>query len=384
MSESALPIHDYPDESIWWQRFASEFFEDDSNLALRVILDEKQVEFNIGRTLIPKFFRTYFDGGVVDLSIKLRLAKEIAHSGMITLVCDHTDITTKNVFKHNPSKTTVDAVVHTEGRLILDFSSESLLIKNWRFETHKCHEFIDRATTFTGHPTSFLVDSVTKHGLTTRTLSYLRMCQIIEPMQILMSIQKQVRIDPRGCLKHLLYDKYKLKSIEDNRAQPSKRRKRKAPNAVAGAATGATKKKANANNANIITNSNNINNNNGNLSSSSPLTGGMPNLALTSQDAMVVGEPTMLGIDFGDENERQITRLENNQFDAIINTSSNNNSSNNSISNNTNANTTTSNNNNSSSNNNNIAIHQSPNCNNLNLQNQDQTKVNSDGNTISV
>lgn len=34
------------------------------------------------------------------------------------------------------------------------------------------------------------------------------------------------------------------------------------------------------------------------------------------QDVMVVGEPTLMGGEFGDEDERLITRLENTQFDA--------------------------------------------------------------------
>lgn len=36
----------------------------------------------------------------------------------------------------------------------------------------------------------------------------------------------------------------------------------------------------------------------------------------TMQDVMVVGEPTLMGGEFGDEDERLITRLENTQFDA--------------------------------------------------------------------
>ena len=34
------------------------------------------------------------------------------------------------------------------------------------------------------------------------------------------------------------------------------------------------------------------------------------------QDVMVVGEPTLMGGEFGDEDERLITRLENTQYDA--------------------------------------------------------------------
>ena len=34
------------------------------------------------------------------------------------------------------------------------------------------------------------------------------------------------------------------------------------------------------------------------------------------QDVMVVGEPTLMGGEFGDEDERLITRLENSQFEG--------------------------------------------------------------------
>ncbi|KPP60919.1 hypothetical protein Z043_121039 [Scleropages formosus] len=38
--------------------------------------------------------------------------------------------------------------------------------------------------------------------------------------------------------------------------------------------------------------------------------------SLSGQDVMVVGEPTLMGGEFGDEDERLITRLENTQYDA--------------------------------------------------------------------
>lgn len=38
--------------------------------------------------------------------------------------------------------------------------------------------------------------------------------------------------------------------------------------------------------------------------------------SLFLKDVMVVGEPTLMGGEFGDEDERLITRLENTQYDA--------------------------------------------------------------------
>ena len=37
---------------------------------------------------------------------------------------------------------------------------------------------------------------------------------------------------------------------------------------------------------------------------------------LREQDVMVVGEPSLMGGEFGDEDERRIKRLENTQYDA--------------------------------------------------------------------
>lgn len=39
-------------------------------------------------------------------------------------------------------------------------------------------------------------------------------------------------------------------------------------------------------------------------------------LFLFRQDVMVVGEPSLMGGEFGEEDERMITRLENTQYDA--------------------------------------------------------------------
>jgi len=43
---------------------------------------------------------------------------------------------------------------------------------------------------------------------------------------------------------------------------------------------------------------------------------GTPNFPPATQDVMVVGEPSVMGGEFGDEDERVITRLENNQYDS--------------------------------------------------------------------
>lgn len=53
----------------------------------------------IGRTLIPRYFRSIFDGGVSELYFHLKLAKESFHSPTITLDCDQCTMVTHHTVK---------------------------------------------------------------------------------------------------------------------------------------------------------------------------------------------------------------------------------------------------------------------------------------------
>lgn len=318
LSVTPLPIHGHYDETLWWERFANEFFDHDATLTLVIQLDDKPIKYTIGRTLIPRFFRSYFDGGAIDLCINLRNPIEMCSPNVTTLECDRALIVTNNFIKspNLPLSPGPRVVVHTEGRLSLDFvdNDGELLIKSWKFYTKFCREFVDRSM-FSPMMHSTTIEPVTRQGLTRNTLNYLKMCMIIEPLQDIMSLHKQSRQDPSTCLKNFLIDRYNFRSGDDNRTQTNKRRKRKSSaNNVAG---GSKKSKANANNANI-NNSNNINNNTTNvvMSPAAPVaTVPVTSFPLVSQDVMVVGEPSLMGGDFGDDNERLITRMENSQYD---------------------------------------------------------------------
>lgn len=318
---SPLPNNPYDDISLWWEKFASDFFEDEATLTIR-IQDDKISEYTIGRTLIPRFFRTYFDGGVTDLSINLRNPKESClHPHLITLNCDQAFIITNNIYRYPVSvnhTANQSVVVHTEGQLILDFVSnslDSLLIKSWKFNTRGCREYIDRSMTAMGLPNNhFLVEPVTRQGLTKSTISYLKMCMIMEPMQDLMFQHIQTKMDPRSCLRKLLFEKFKYSSGEDTRVTTNKRNRKRKSSAAPATAPTSKKPKANVNNP---ASSNSSLNNNIMMSPSGP------GFSLASQDVMVVGEPSMMGGDFGDDNERMITRLENTQYDPTASTPSN-------------------------------------------------------------
>lgn len=320
-------------DNLWWDAFATEFFEDDATLTLTFCLEDGPKRYTIGRTLIPRYFRSIFEGGVQDLYFNLKHPKESFHNTTITLDCDQCTMVTHHgkpiynkglgQYPSDPMKEQLAkdnaVVVCTEGRLILEFTFDDLMrIKSWHFATRQHRELLPRGLiaihTQQQDPAMLeqLTKNITRQGLTNSTLNYLRLCVILEPMQELMSRHKAYALSPRDCLKTTLFQKWQrmvappggphrgpandhkpTQEVETQRP-PSKRRKRKSSTTNnAGNATG--------------------NAGGGKKKNMSP---GPPNFSLASQDVMVVGEPSLMGGEFGDEDERLITRLENTQYDA--------------------------------------------------------------------
>ncbi|XP_048396477.1 LIM domain-binding protein 2 isoform X5 [Stegostoma tigrinum] len=315
-------------DNLWWDAFATEFFEDDATLTLSFCLEDGPKRYTIGRTLIPRYFCTIFEGGVTDLYYVLKHSKESYHNSSITLDCDQCTMVTQH---GKPMFTKVC----TEGRLILEFTFDDLMrIKTWHFTIRHYRELVPRSILAMHAQDPQVLEqlskNITRMGLTNFTLNYLRhhycnqwvtqwefpylrclekeeedlqrdarqLCVILEPMQELMSRHKTYNISPRDCLKTCLFQKWQrmvAPPAEPTRQQTNKRRKRK-------------------NSASSTSNSSVGNTNSTNSKKKSPA----GNFSLSSQvpDVMVVGEPTLMGGEFGDEDERLITRLENTQYDA--------------------------------------------------------------------
>lgn len=287
-------------DNLWWDAFANEFFDDEANLTLTFCLEDGPKRYAIGRTLIPRFFRSIFEGGVTELHWELRHAKESFHNASVTLDCDQATMVTQH---GKPMFTKV----YTEGRLIVEFNFDDLMrIRSWHFAIRNHRELIPRSVVamqvLTGANLSEtdepgmvenLSKNITRQGLTATTLNYLRvsteLCVILEPMQELMSRHKAYALNPRDCLKTTLFQKWQKMVAPPETTKPAnKRRKRKGSQAAGAAQAGALNKKGR-----------------------SP----GPNFSLASQDVMVVGEPSLMGGEFGEEDERLITRLENTQYD---------------------------------------------------------------------
>ncbi|KAL3278670.1 hypothetical protein HHI36_016206 [Cryptolaemus montrouzieri] len=277
-------------DNLWWDAFATEFFEDDASLTLAFCLEDGPKRYTIGRTLIPRYFRSIFEGGVTELYYNMKHPKESFHNTSITLDCDQCTMVTHH---GKPWQTKVC----TEGRLILEFTFDDLMrIKSWHFTIRTHRELIPRSVVGVHSqqdPSMLdqLSKNITRQGITNSTLNYLRLCVILEPMQELMSRHKAYALSPRDCLKTTLFQKWQRMCAPPESQRPAnKRRKRKGSNSGGAANNSAptpNKKRSPG-----------------------------PNFSLASQDVMVVGEPSLMGGEFGDEDERLITRLENTQYDA--------------------------------------------------------------------
>ncbi|CAG5074364.1 Similar to LDB2: LIM domain-binding protein 2 (Gallus gallus) [Cotesia congregata] len=231
-------------DNLWWDSFATEFFEDDATLTLAFCLEDGPKRYTIGRTLIPRYFRSIFEGGVTELYYHMKHPKESFHNTSITLDCEHCVMVT-----HHGKPPFMK--VCTEGRLILEFTFDDLMrIKSWHMNVRTHRELVPRSVvsmhTAQQDPSMLeqLTKNITRQGITNSTLNYLRLCVILEPMQELMSRHKAYQLTPRDCLKTTLFQKWQR------------------------------------------------------------------------MDVMVVGEPSLMGGEFGEEDERLITRLENAQYDA--------------------------------------------------------------------
>ena len=266
----------------WWDMFVQEYFEDKSSFTLSFFLEDGPKRYTIGRTLIPRFFKTFFESGVVDMNFVLLHCKDCHNSATNSLLLE-SDLATMAMQYIKPLPTKVCA----EGQFIAEFSADEFMrMRSLHFSIRNHIEFIPRQATLQGPAVlEDLSKNITRAGLSPSVLNFLKMCVILEPMKELMSRQKAYSMDPRDCLKNCLFQKWsRMLNPPTDTPRPTKRmssRKRKNSSTT------------NANNASQ----------------------GPKKKQFSSSDVMMVGEPTLMGSEFGDEDERTIQRLENVQFD---------------------------------------------------------------------
>ncbi|XP_021566368.1 LIM domain-binding protein 1 isoform X3 [Carlito syrichta] len=193
-------------DNLWWDAFTTEFFEDDAMLTITFCLEDGPKRYTIGRTLIPRYFRSIFEGGATELYYVLKHPKEAFHSNFVSLDCDQGSMVTQ----HGKPMFTQVCV---EGRLYLEFMFDDMMrIKTWHFSIRQHRELIPRSILAMHAQDPQMLDqlskNVTRCGLSNSTLNYLRLCVILEPMQELMSRHKTYSLSPRDCLKTCLFQKW--------------------------------------------------------------------------------------------------------------------------------------------------------------------------------
>ncbi|VDD82117.1 unnamed protein product [Mesocestoides corti] len=274
------------------------------------------VSLDIGRTLIPRYFRSIFESGCSELYFNLRHTRESFHNPILTLDSECANMV-MNMIRPFPTTVVVEA------QFSLGFTLDELMrIRTWTFQIRSHRELIMRSMLGIQDPALFeqVSKNVTRSGIMANTLHFLRLCVILEPMQELMSRQKFQNLSPRECLRNTLMQRWKrITSMQNQPTKPgtfmliifpfflrfrplfqpnrptNKRRKRKGSSANSEAGGGgvggrSTKRKQ------------------------SPVP--VPSQSLAQPgDIMIVGEPTLMGGEFGEDDERLITRLENSQYD---------------------------------------------------------------------
>jgi len=213
---ASKPDQDF-NEGIWWESFVHEFFEEDAKLSIRNVIDENQAKnFTISRTLIPRFFRSIYEGGVTDLHFNL------SRGGVTQVITPNIKAEPTNVVIFESDLCTMTtkygkpmyAIIFTEGHFSIEFGSEdmvnpgqgvpSIRIRNWVFSIKRHQELVPRSTIAIQQDQAGieqLSKNITKAGLANHTLNYLKLCSILEPMQDIMARSKLTSASPRECLK---------------------------------------------------------------------------------------------------------------------------------------------------------------------------------------
>jgi hypothetical protein len=73
-----------PDFIEWWEGFSNEFFENDAKLCIQNVSDEEGTHnFVINRPLIPRYFKSIFEGGITDMYYHLARGGQISTANII-------------------------------------------------------------------------------------------------------------------------------------------------------------------------------------------------------------------------------------------------------------------------------------------------------------
>uniref|UniRef100_A0A1I8GWM2 Protein Smaug n=1 Tax=Macrostomum lignano TaxID=282301 RepID=A0A1I8GWM2_9PLAT len=110
----------------------------------------------------------------------------------------------------------------TEISLIIEFFLDDMRIHLWSMEVKQHRELVPRCVLTAAPAADAAVKSpMTRVGLSNELLNFSRLAVILQPMQELMTLQKQLGQPPRQCLQSALYHKWQKSCAAGNGVDPA-------------------------------------------------------------------------------------------------------------------------------------------------------------------
>ncbi|XP_047124105.1 LIM domain-binding protein 2 [Hydra vulgaris] len=193
-------------EQLWWDELINEFFEDMSTLTVHFKEKSHVRKYTIHRRLIPRFFRSLFDGGVAKIFFMVLETKENLLNSSVTLECKQSSMIV-SYSKPNATK------VHVDGNLSIEFSfDEYMRIRSWKFIVKEVLEMVPKSHVLNCAAEKAKLEEITKKitefGFSPGAVQHLRIGVVLESMQKLMSRQKTFGLSPRDALKSVVYENW--------------------------------------------------------------------------------------------------------------------------------------------------------------------------------
>ncbi|CAD5220569.1 unnamed protein product [Bursaphelenchus xylophilus] len=302
----------------WWDAFSNEFFEPESYITYSILENRPEglfpKKYSISRTLIPRLFMTYMNS-VTDMKFQIKSQQE--------RFCANGNGIAMGV----ALDAEVDWIMNMEKPVKINITAMSKFFVEFgmfdeTFSYRIRHLFVEsKYAQETPTESDQKYPPQTVCGIPRPVMELLKNAEILEPMRQLMAASKTFNNTPRESLKKSRMNvpqQMQPQPVEEPKAKTTRKRSRKtaangtAPQA-AGGGGGGRKKGGSAAQAGP---------------SGPPPNGvGMPgqpfppgyNNMQMPHEVMTVAEPSMMGSDYMGEDERQIARVENSQYDQNAN-----------------------------------------------------------------
>uniref|UniRef100_A0A1I8F1R1 LID domain-containing protein n=1 Tax=Macrostomum lignano TaxID=282301 RepID=A0A1I8F1R1_9PLAT len=216
---------------MWWDAFACEFFDDAATVQVSFALPEDQAPrlYSYGRSLIPRFFHSLLrncdeafvapallPGGLVSAAAQAASSWPAAAS-FSPADCDESVCRACDHLLPLPARH-----ILTEISLIIEFFLDDMRIHLWSMEVKQHRELVPRCVLTAAPAADAAVKSpMTRVGLSNELVNFSRLAVILQPMQELMTLQKQLGQPPRQCLQSALYHKWQKSCAAGNGVDPA-------------------------------------------------------------------------------------------------------------------------------------------------------------------